>query len=183
MPSIMCFGKGEKDDVNAKKSREIEKQLREDQKKMAREVKLLLLGMSLVSVCRDVLRTDTAIGAGESGKSTVLKQMRLIHTKGFNVSERKQWKVTIFQNLLHAFQVVFGAMEEQEVDFAEGTNIVSLKMLEHACSAMLTINPAIRRTGRIRSRYWPRRCYAIGLSERLPKSMERCRGAKCHQEG
>lgn len=51
--------------------------------------------------------------------------MRLIHTKGFSVSERKQWKVTIFQNLLHAFQVVFGAMEEQEVDFAESGNIVS----------------------------------------------------------
>lgn len=63
-------------------------------------------------------------GAGESGKSTVLKQMRLIHTKGFPVSERKQWKVTIFQNLLHAFQVVFGAMEEQEVDFADERNIV-----------------------------------------------------------
>lgn len=51
--------------------------------------------------------------------------MRLIHTKGFSVQERKQWKVTIFQNLLHAFQVVFGAMEEQEVDFAEPGNIVS----------------------------------------------------------
>lgn len=50
--------------------------------------------------------------------------MRLIHTKGFSQSERKQWKVTIFQNLLHAFQVVFGAMEEQEVDFASGDNLV-----------------------------------------------------------
>jgi len=54
----------------------------------------------------------------------VLKQMRLIHTKGFQLPERKQWKVTIFQNLLHAFQVVFGAMEEQEVDFADEGNIV-----------------------------------------------------------
>lgn len=50
--------------------------------------------------------------------------MRLIHTKGFQLPERKQWKVTIFQNLLHAFQVVFGAMEEQEVDFADSSNIV-----------------------------------------------------------
>lgn len=52
--------------------------------------------------------------------------MRLIHTKGFSVNERRDWKVTIFQNLLHAFQVVFGAMEEQEVDFAEEGNIVRL---------------------------------------------------------
>ena len=106
--AIMCFGSSSKEDPEAKKSKEIEKQLREDQKRMAKEVKLLLLG------------------AGESGKSTVLKQMRLIHTKGFSTQERKQWKVTIFQNLLHAFQVVFGAMEEQEVDFADNDNIVSL---------------------------------------------------------
>ena len=58
----------------------------------------------------------------------MLKQMRLIHTKGFQLPERKQWKVTIFQNLLHAFQVVFGAMEEQEVDFAEDGNIVRFRM-------------------------------------------------------
>lgn len=54
--------------------------------------------------------------------------MRLIHTKGFANHERKQWKVTIFQNLIHAFQVVFGAMEEQEVPFEEEDNIVSLSI-------------------------------------------------------
>ena len=41
---IMCFGNAEKDDPDAKRSRDIEKQLREDQKRMAKEVKLLLLG-------------------------------------------------------------------------------------------------------------------------------------------
>jgi len=40
----MCFGSSNKEDPDAKKSKEIEKQLREDQKKMAKEVKLLLLG-------------------------------------------------------------------------------------------------------------------------------------------
>lgn len=62
--------------------------------------------------------------------------MRLIHTKGFSKEEREQWKVTIFQNLLHAFQVVFGAMEEQEVDFAEESNIVryrSRKLSKRLC--------------------------------------------------
>lgn len=45
MPSIMCFGSKKEDDPDAKKSREIEKQLREDQRRMSKEVKLLLLGM------------------------------------------------------------------------------------------------------------------------------------------
>lgn len=44
---IMCFGNGssnKEDPVALKKNRDIEKQIREDQRKMSREVKLLLLG-------------------------------------------------------------------------------------------------------------------------------------------
>ena len=44
IPKIMCFGNGNKEDPDTKKSREIEKQLKEDQRRMAKEVKLLLLG-------------------------------------------------------------------------------------------------------------------------------------------
>jgi len=101
----MCFGGSSKDDAGAQKSKEIERQLKDDQRKLAKEVKLLLLG------------------AGESGKSTVLKQMRLIHSKGFTPAERNQWKVTIFQNLLQSFQTISGAMEEQEVEFEDKKNL------------------------------------------------------------
>lgn len=50
----MCFG-GDKngDDPDAKKSKEIEKQLREDQKKMSKEVKMLLLGKTRRSRSED----------------------------------------------------------------------------------------------------------------------------------
>lgn len=50
----MCFG-GDKsgEDPDAKKSKEIEKQLREDQKKMAKEVKMLLLGKTALQSPRD----------------------------------------------------------------------------------------------------------------------------------
>jgi guanine nucleotide-binding protein subunit alpha len=44
--SIMCFGNGNKEDPDAKKSKDLDRQIREDQKKMAKEVKLLLLGKS-----------------------------------------------------------------------------------------------------------------------------------------
>jgi len=43
---IMCFGSSNKEDPDAKKNREIERQLKEDQRRMQKEVKLLLLGMS-----------------------------------------------------------------------------------------------------------------------------------------
>lgn len=57
------------------------------------------------------------IGAGESGKSTVLKQMRVIHAGGFSKSERKQWRVVIFNNLINAFEIIFSAMTEQALPF------------------------------------------------------------------
>ena len=44
IPKIMCFGNKAAADPDAAKSREIEKQLETDRKKMAKEVKLLLLG-------------------------------------------------------------------------------------------------------------------------------------------
>ncbi|KAL2353557.1 G-protein alpha subunit [Cryomyces antarcticus] len=100
----MCFGK-KAEDPDVRKNEEIEKQIRADRKKQAREVKLLLLG------------------AGESGKSTVLKQMRLIHAGGFNKTERKQWRVVIFNNLVHAFQIILGAMQEQELEFEDEANL------------------------------------------------------------
>lgn len=55
--AIMCFGSGSKEDPEAKKSKEIEKQLREDQKRLAKEVKLLLLGTAhdfLHITCREL---------------------------------------------------------------------------------------------------------------------------------
>lgn len=51
--------------------------------------------------------------------------MRVIHAGGFNCTERKQWRVVIFNNLVNAFQIVLGAMEEQRTDFEDDDNIVS----------------------------------------------------------
>jgi guanine nucleotide-binding protein subunit alpha len=48
----MCFGGSSKDDAGAQKSKEIERQLKDDQKKLAKEVKLLLLGECCAYDCR-----------------------------------------------------------------------------------------------------------------------------------
>ena len=123
--TIMCFGSSSKggESTEARRNAEIEKQIKLDEKKNAREVKLLLLGKKNTCTLFPRLRLCTNhanvvnLGAGESGKSTVLKQMRLIHTAGFSQQERRQWKVTIFSNLMHAFQCVQGCMDEHDVDF------------------------------------------------------------------
>jgi guanine nucleotide-binding protein subunit alpha len=63
-------------------------------------------------------------GAGESGKSTVLKQMRIINAGGFGKMERKTWRATIFNNLVSAFQTIYAAMQEGDTDFEDEDNIV-----------------------------------------------------------
>ncbi|GCC32417.1 hypothetical protein chiPu_0010878 [Chiloscyllium punctatum] len=85
-----------------KHSRDLEKKLREDAEKDARTVKLLLLG------------------AGESGKSTIVKQMKMFDVGGQR-SERKKWihcfegvTCIIFIAALSAYDMVL--VEDDEVN-------------------------------------------------------------------
>ncbi|XP_054908706.1 guanine nucleotide-binding protein subunit alpha-11-like [Poeciliopsis prolifica] len=86
-------------------SREIEKQIRKDKEKLKKEVKLLLLG------------------TGESGKSTFVKQMRIIHGKGYNESEKKDFIKLVCQNIITAMQALIEAMETLNIDFVDDENI------------------------------------------------------------
>ncbi|KAG6023124.1 G-Protein alpha subunit [Claviceps citrina] len=100
----MCFGRREKDNGGVARSRDIDRGIRQDEKRMEREVKLLLLG------------------AGESGKSTILKQMRLIYSQGFNKNERLEWKPVVFSNIIQSFRILFGAMTELQYSFDSPDN-------------------------------------------------------------
>lgn len=66
----------------------IDKQLEEYHKKYKRECKILLLG------------------SGESGKSTIVKQMKIIHQGGFSDEELTEFKPTIYKNVLDSAQAV-----------------------------------------------------------------------------
>jgi guanine nucleotide-binding protein subunit alpha len=65
-------------------------------------------------------------GAGESGKSTILKQMRLIHAKGFTDLERESHRIVIFTNLLHSMRLLLEAMEREHVQFTDSSNMVCI---------------------------------------------------------
>ncbi|KAI8866872.1 guanine nucleotide-binding protein subunit alpha [Ramicandelaber brevisporus] len=83
-----------KEDYDEKqRNEEIENQLRRDRQVMRQEVKMLLLG------------------AGESGKSTILKQMKLIHEGGYSIEEREAFKEVIFSNTIQSMRVILEAME------------------------------------------------------------------------
>lgn len=84
----ICFGKGHTGGANdiARRNTLIEASIERDKQRIGSEVKLLLLG------------------AGESGKSTVLKQMRLIHEGGYSMGERLSFRFAIYSNILDSAQ-------------------------------------------------------------------------------
>ncbi|KAG2184387.1 hypothetical protein INT43_000296 [Umbelopsis isabellina] len=84
--------------VEDENTRNIDQELREEKNRLAKEIKLLLLG------------------AGESGKSTILKQMRLIHSHHFTDEERETFRGVIFDNIMVAMLIVLEAMEALKIN-------------------------------------------------------------------
>nr|XP_005297027.1 guanine nucleotide-binding protein G(t) subunit alpha-3 [Chrysemys picta bellii] len=84
---------------SARKSKELEKKLQEDAARDARTVKLLLLG------------------AGESGKSTIVKQMKIIHKDGFSNQECMEFRSVIYSNILQSILAIVKAMSTLGIDY------------------------------------------------------------------
>ncbi|XP_005917367.1 guanine nucleotide-binding protein G(q) subunit alpha isoform X1 [Haplochromis burtoni] len=78
---------------------EIERQLRRDKRESRREYKLLLLG------------------TGESGKSTFIKQMRIIHGRGYSDEDKRGFKQLVYQNIFTAMQAMIQAMNVLQIPY------------------------------------------------------------------
>ncbi|XP_067088966.1 guanine nucleotide-binding protein subunit alpha-13 [Osmerus mordax] len=87
-----------------RKSKEIDKCLSRDKTYVKRLVKILLLG------------------AGESGKSTFLKQMRIIHGQDFDQRAKEEFKGTIFSNVIKGVRVLVDAREKLCIPWGEPSN-------------------------------------------------------------
>jgi len=92
-----CCASQEAPEDNAR-NEEIENQLKKDLVQSKNEVKMLLLG------------------AGESGKSTILKQMKLIHADGFNKDEREAYKEVVFSNTVQSMRAILEAMPNMDIE-------------------------------------------------------------------
>lgn len=62
------------------------------------------------------------LGAGESGKSTILKQMKLIHDGGYTPEERESFKEVIFSNTIQSMRVTLEAMDSLGIVFRSYEN-------------------------------------------------------------
>ena len=89
-----CAASGEVNKEDQSRSKEIDSNLRKEKKFLENEIKLLLLG------------------AGESGKSTISKQMKIIYLKGFTDNERRPYREIIFSNIIMSMRSLVLAVDK-----------------------------------------------------------------------
>lgn len=83
----------------------IDRGLEEDARRLRRECKILLLG------------------SGESGKSTIVKQMKIIHQNGYTVDELALYRLTIYKNLTDCAKALIGAMRQFDIEPQNPENV------------------------------------------------------------
>lgn len=101
---ICCLSEEEKNAIVI--HNEIKRILADQKKRERREIKVLLLG------------------TGESGKTTFIKQMRIIHGKGFSEEDRRGYIKNVYQNIFTAMKAMTGAMESLKIPYANPQNEV-----------------------------------------------------------
>lgn len=85
-------------------SRAIEREIEAWKRDSSREFKLLLLG------------------TGEAGKSTFIKQMRIIHGQGYSDKDRAEFSSLVYRNIFHGMQILIEAMAALKIAYADAGN-------------------------------------------------------------
>lgn len=103
-------------------SNEIDQQLRRERRESMRERKLLLLG------------------TGESGKSTFIKQMRIIHGNGYSADDKRLFIKLVYQNISMAMRSMIQAMNLLQIQYNDEKNLENAKLiLKHDFEAATTL--------------------------------------------
>ncbi|MBW0546823.1 hypothetical protein O181_086538 [Austropuccinia psidii MF-1] len=78
------------------------------------------------------------LGAGESGKSTIIKQMKLIHEGSYNQLERQSYKEIIISNTIQSMVAILQAMESLSIDFKPKNpdDLINLNLYAQALNSL-----------------------------------------------
>ncbi|KAK3533122.1 hypothetical protein QTP70_007806 [Hemibagrus guttatus] len=105
------------------RSKAIEKNLKEDGITEAKVVKLLLLG------------------GGESGKSTIVKQMKIIHEDGFSGDDLQQFKPIVYSNTIQSLFSILKALENLCIEYEDKDRTSDGKLVCDIISRMEDTEP------------------------------------------
>nr|XP_021523216.1 guanine nucleotide-binding protein G(olf) subunit alpha [Aotus nancymaae] len=101
-------------EAKQKEKRRRTEQLSAEEREAAKEARKVSRGIDRIlrEQKRDLQQTHRLLllGAGESGKSTIVKQMRILHVNGFNPEEKKQKILDIRKNVKDAIVTIVSAM-------------------------------------------------------------------------
>lgn len=67
---------------------------------------------------------DYVLGAGESGKSTIVKQMKIIHETGYSKEECEQYRPVVYSNTIQSLMAIIRAMGQLRINFADSSRAV-----------------------------------------------------------
>ncbi|XP_074647772.1 guanine nucleotide-binding protein subunit alpha-12-like [Tubulanus polymorphus] len=93
------------------RSKDIDKDIAKQKQLFRRTIKILLLG------------------TGESGKSTFLKQMRIIHGTDYNEEARKSFKTTVYGNIVKGTKVLIDARAKLNIPWGNEDNEKHAKLV------------------------------------------------------
>ncbi|XP_016382605.1 guanine nucleotide-binding protein subunit alpha-11-like [Sinocyclocheilus rhinocerous] len=99
---ICCLSEEERNVIYI--NNEIKRILAEQKKRQWRDIKVLLLG------------------TGESGKTTFMKQMKIIHGSGYSEDERRGYTKLVFQNVFQAMSAMTDAMKMLKIPYSSPQN-------------------------------------------------------------
>ena len=107
--------------VSPQQSKKIDKILKNEWERQVKEIKILLLG------------------AGESGKSTIFKQMKILHLNGFDEEEKLKYKSLVYSNTIESLNVILEAMNVLKIQFA--SPVAKLEAKKFLNMKFTSINP------------------------------------------
>ncbi|CAG5098844.1 Oidioi.mRNA.OKI2018_I69.XSR.g16028.t2.cds [Oikopleura dioica] len=131
--------------VAAEINKQIEREIKKQKRDARKELKLLLLG------------------TGESGKSTFIKQMKIIHGNGFSDDDKKHGLKYIYQNIFTSVQNLIKAMHQLQIEYERAENIEAARLLSEISvrdiSTHSAFYPSVNRIGTFWRDNGVRACY------------------------
>ena len=78
------------------------------------------------------------LGTAQSGKSTVLKQLKILHERNFTFEERMHFKIDIKQNVCESIVQIIDVLQDKNVLSDEDEITQNISIVQHFCKNRLS---------------------------------------------